>query len=99
LQFHAYFHGRSTAGAQAALVAMGKRADQAEKPKIMASKIVTRVDAQHAFLMTAQTARWCCASTRVTILDAMIFGFSAWSARLPMATKAAALRLYFGVKG
>jgi ethanolamine utilization microcompartment shell protein EutS len=33
------------------LVVERKRRDEAEKPKIMASKIVTRVDDQHAFLM------------------------------------------------
>jgi ethanolamine utilization microcompartment shell protein EutS len=48
LQFHAYSTAEVQAGAEAA---MGKRRDEAEKPKIMASKIVTRVDDQHAFLM------------------------------------------------
>jgi ethanolamine utilization microcompartment shell protein EutS len=51
LQFHAYSTSEVQAGAEAALAAMGKRPDEAERPKIMASKIVTRVDAQHAFLM------------------------------------------------
>ena len=51
LQFHAYSTAEVQAGAEAALRAMGKRREEAEKPKIMASKIVTRVDDQHAFLM------------------------------------------------
>ena len=51
LQFHAYSTAEVHAGADAALSAMGKSRDDAEKPKILASKIVTRVDHQHAFLM------------------------------------------------
>ena len=51
LQFHAYSTAEVQAGAEAALAAMGKRRGEAETPKIMASKIVTRVDDQHAFLM------------------------------------------------
>jgi ethanolamine utilization microcompartment shell protein EutL len=49
------FHSRSTdevqAGAQAVLEALGARAEDAAPPKILASKIVTRVDRQHAFLI------------------------------------------------
>ncbi len=49
------FHSRSTAevqaGAQAVLDALGARAEDAAPPKILASKIVTRVDRQHAFLI------------------------------------------------
>jgi len=49
------FHSRSTAevhaGADAVLQALGARREDAQKPKILASKIVTRVDHQHAFLM------------------------------------------------
>ena len=49
------FHSRSTAevqaGAQAVLNALGARAEDAAPPKILASKIVTRVDRQHAFLI------------------------------------------------
>lgn len=49
------FHSRSTAevhsGAAAILSALGQTASDAAKPKILASKIVTRVDNQHAFLM------------------------------------------------
>lgn len=51
LQFHAYSTAEVQAGAGAALAAMGKTRADAEPPRIMASKIVTRVDAQHAFLM------------------------------------------------
>jgi ethanolamine utilization microcompartment shell protein EutL len=49
------FHARSTAevhaGAEAVLGALGARREDAAPPKILASKIVTRVDHQHAFLM------------------------------------------------
>lgn len=49
------FHSRSTAevqaGAQAVLDALGARADDAAPPRILASRIVTRVDRQHAFLI------------------------------------------------
>ncbi|MFC2967905.1 BMC domain-containing protein [Acidimangrovimonas pyrenivorans] len=49
------FHSRSTAevhaGAEAVLDALGARREDAAPPKILASKIVTRVDHQHAFLM------------------------------------------------
>lgn len=51
LQFHAYSTAEVRAGAEAALAAMGKRPGEAERPKIMASKIVTLVDDQHAFLI------------------------------------------------
>jgi hypothetical protein len=49
------FHSRSTAevhsGAAAILEALGKTADDVAPPKILASKLVTNVDDQHAFLM------------------------------------------------
>ncbi len=49
------FHSRSTsllkASAQAVLDHMGARAEDATPPTILASKIVTRVDHQHAFLI------------------------------------------------
>lgn len=49
------FHSRSTdevkAGGQAVLDALGACEDDAAPPKILASKIVTRIDHQHAFLM------------------------------------------------
>ncbi len=49
------FHSRSTAevhaAAEAVLSALGLEAKDSAPPKILASKIVTRVDRQHAFLM------------------------------------------------
>ena len=51
LQFHARSTAEVHAGAEAALSALGKRRDDAERPKIMASRIVTSIDRQHAFLM------------------------------------------------
>lgn len=49
------FHSRSTSEVQAAadavLQELGARQDDVPPPKILASKIVTRVDRQHAFLM------------------------------------------------
>ncbi len=49
------FHSRATAevhaAADAVLAALGASASDAAPPKILASKIVTRVDRQHAFLM------------------------------------------------
>ena len=49
------FHSRSTAevhsGAAAILSALGKTMDDVAKPKMLASKLVTNVDDQHAFLM------------------------------------------------
>lgn len=49
------FHSKSTAevhaGAQAVLDALGARREDVAPPKILASKIVTRVDHQHAFLI------------------------------------------------
>lgn len=49
------FHSRSTAevqsGAAAILEALGKTMDDAAKPVILASKLVTRIEDQHAFLI------------------------------------------------
>ena len=49
------FHSRSTAAvkssAQAVLNALGGRPEDARKPQILASHIVTRIDPQHAFLI------------------------------------------------
>jgi len=49
------FHSKSTAevkaGGRAVLDALGARAEDATPPKILASRIVTRVDPQHAFLI------------------------------------------------
>ena len=56
LQFHAYSTAEVRAGAEAALAAMGKKREDAERPKITASKIVTRVDDQHAFLINRNKA-------------------------------------------
>ena len=54
------FHARSTSvvqsGAQAVLDAMGARAEQAVRPQILASKVMTRVDHQHAFLINRNKA-------------------------------------------
>jgi ethanolamine utilization microcompartment shell protein EutS len=56
LQFHAYSTAEVRAGAEAALAAMGKRREEAERPRITASQIVTRVDDQHAFLINRNKA-------------------------------------------
>ncbi len=49
------FHSRATAevhaAADAVLQALGARREEAAPPRILASKIVTRVDHQHAFLI------------------------------------------------
>jgi ethanolamine utilization microcompartment shell protein EutL len=49
------FHSRSTsavkASAQAVLEALGARAEDATKPTILGSRIITRIDPQHAFLI------------------------------------------------
>ncbi|MBT4891130.1 MAG: BMC domain-containing protein [Rhodospirillales bacterium] len=49
------FHSRSTsevkASADAVLDALGARPEDALKPKIMASEIITKIDSQHAFLI------------------------------------------------
>ena len=49
------FHSKSTdevkAGAQAVLSALGGSIDDATAPQILGSKVVTRVDNQHAFLI------------------------------------------------
>lgn len=49
------FHGRSTAAvrsaADAVLAALGLQAGAALRPKVLASRIVTRIDPQHAFLV------------------------------------------------
>ena len=51
LQFHSKSTAEVHAGAQAVLAALGARAEDAARPEILASKIVTRVDHQHAFLI------------------------------------------------
>lgn len=49
------FHSRSTAevhaGTDAVLSSLGLRPEDASRPKILASKIVTRIDHEHAFLI------------------------------------------------
>ena len=51
LQFHSRSTAEVQAGAAAILQALNKTQDDVARPKILASKIVTRVDDQHAFLM------------------------------------------------
>lgn len=51
LQFHAHSAAEVHAGAAAILARLGKTMDDVAKPKILASKLVTNVDDQHAFLM------------------------------------------------
>ena len=49
------FHGQSTAAvrsaAEAVLAALGLAAGEAMRPKVLASRVVTRIDPQHAFLI------------------------------------------------
>ena len=51
LQFHAHSTAEVHAGAAAVLRSLGKTMNDIEKPRILASKLVTRVEDQHAFLM------------------------------------------------
>lgn len=51
LQFHAYSTAEVKAAGDAVLQAVSKRREDVPAPVIQASKIVTRIDAQHAFLM------------------------------------------------
>ncbi|MFZ1728431.1 MAG: BMC domain-containing protein [Albidovulum sp.] len=51
LQFHSHSTAEVHAGAAAVLHSLGKTMDDIEKPRILASKLVTRVEDQHAFLM------------------------------------------------
>jgi ethanolamine utilization microcompartment shell protein EutL len=51
LEFHSNSTAEVQAGAQAVLDALGARIEDVAPPKILASKIVTRVDRQHAFLI------------------------------------------------
>ncbi len=55
LEFHSKSTAEVQAGAQAILDALGARADDAAPPTILTSKIVTRVDHQHAFLINRNT--------------------------------------------
>lgn len=49
------FHSRSTSAVQTAaagvLDALGARAEDATRPQVLASKVITRIDHQHAFLI------------------------------------------------
>lgn len=51
LEFHSRSSDQVQAAADAVLAALGARREEAAPPKILASKIVTRIDHQHAFLM------------------------------------------------
>jgi hypothetical protein len=51
LQFHSRATAEVHAGAAAILQALDKTVEDVARPRILASKIVTRVDDQHAFLM------------------------------------------------
>ena len=51
LQFHSHSTAEVHAGAAAILHALGKSNSDVSAPKILASKLVTNVDDQHAFLM------------------------------------------------
>jgi len=51
LEFHSRYIAAVKAAAEAVLDAMGLSPDQAMKPKILASKIITKIDPGHAFLI------------------------------------------------
>jgi ethanolamine utilization microcompartment shell protein EutL len=51
LQFHSRSTAEVQAGAAAVMEQLGKTAADVAKPKILASKIVTNIESQHAFLM------------------------------------------------
>lgn len=51
LEFHSKSTSEVKAGAQAILDVLGSHEDDARRPEILASKVVTRVDHQHAFLI------------------------------------------------
>ena len=51
LEFHSNSTSEVKAGAQAVLSALGGSIDDATAPQILGSKVVTRVDNQHAFLI------------------------------------------------
>lgn len=51
LEIHASSTAEVKASAEAVLDALAARAEDATKPQILASKIVTRIDHQHAFLI------------------------------------------------
>ncbi len=51
LQFHSHSTAEVQAGADAVLATLGKTLADVARPKILASKLVTRIEDQHAFLM------------------------------------------------
>ena len=51
LEFHSSSTAEVKAGAQAVLDVLGAKIEEATKPKILGSKIVTRIDHQQAFLI------------------------------------------------
>lgn len=51
LEFHAFSTAEVRTAAQAVLDALGARVEDAIPPSILASRILTRIDAQHAFLI------------------------------------------------
>jgi ethanolamine utilization microcompartment shell protein EutS len=51
LQFHSHSTAEVHSGAAAILEALGQTVNDVAKPKILASKLVTNIDDQHAFLM------------------------------------------------
>ena len=51
LEFHSRATAEVKAAASAVLEALGASADDATRPTILASKIITRIDNQHAFLI------------------------------------------------
>ncbi|MCY4153366.1 MAG: BMC domain-containing protein [Aestuariivita sp.] len=51
LQFHSYSTAEIHAGSSAILEALDQTSNDVIKPKILASKLVTNIDPQHAFLM------------------------------------------------
>lgn len=51
VEFHSSSTAEVKAGGLAILDALGARAEDATPPKILASRIVTRIDSQHAFLI------------------------------------------------
>lgn len=51
LEFHSHSTAEVKAGARAVLDVLGATADDAAPPKILGSKVVTRIDHQHAYLI------------------------------------------------
>jgi len=51
LEIHSHSTAKVKSSAEAVIQSLGARADDATRPSILASKIVTRIDNQHAFLI------------------------------------------------